>query len=135
MERGVCLEGGVPGGAAVSPAAQAGWRSLQKMGEAPVRCVWGSSDLMVQTETSVSAGSGETPQSPCPEHLPTPHDFISPLTPLLPLWTCVPKRGGSPRLLTNGYLLFNPTGLVDPKVVSQRPLSLAEGMTVQSWEN
>lgn len=78
---------------------------------------------------------GRPPQPPCPEHLPTPHDFISPLTPLLPLWTCVPKRGGSPRLLTNGYLLFNPTGLVDPKVVSQRPLSLAEGMTLQSWEN
>lgn len=32
----------------------------------PLCVVWGSSDLMVQTETSVSAGSGETPPTPLP---------------------------------------------------------------------
>lgn len=83
-----------------------------------------------------SAGSGETPpQALCPEHLPAPHDFISPLTPLLPLWTCVPKPGGLPWLLTSGHLLFNSTGLADPRVISHHPLSLAEGMALRSGEN
>ena len=77
-------------------------------GRGPAGCVCvGSSDLTVQMETSVSGGSGETPpQALCSEHLPAPHDFISPLTPLPPLWTCVPKPGGLSWLLTSGHLVL-----------------------------
>lgn len=82
-------------------------------GRGPAGCVCvGSSDLTVQMETSVSGGSGETPpQALCSEHLPAPHDFISPLTPLPPPWTCVPKPSGLSWLLTSGHLVFSPTGL------------------------